>query len=111
MELFATTVIYNSDDTFTIYDKTQSVTNSQLHVTNVLGLSKDDVRVESPFVGGAFGSALRPQYQLILATMAAKTLKQSVRLTLTRDQMFTLSHRPETLQEIRLGASTEATLR
>ena len=110
MELFATTVIYNSDDTFTIYDKTQSVTNSQLLVTNVLGLSKDDVRVESPFVGGAFGSALRPQYQLILATMAAKTLKQSVRLTLTRDQMFTLSHRPETLQEIRLGASTEGKL-
>ena len=110
MELFATTVIYNADDTFTIYDKTQSVTNSQLLVTNVLGLSKDDVRVESPFVGGAFGSALRPQYQLILATMAAKTLKQSVRLTLTRDQMFTLSHRPETLQEIRLGASTEGKL-
>ncbi len=110
MELFATTVIYNSDDIFTIYDKTQSVTNSQLLVTNVLGLSKDDVRVESPFVGGAFGSALRPQYQLILATMAAKTLKQSVRLTLTRDQMFTLSHRPETLQEIRLGASTEGKL-
>ena len=110
MELFATTVIYNADDTFTIYDKTQSVTNSQLLVTNVLGISKDDVRVESPFVGGAFGSALRPQYQLILATMAAKTLKQSVRLTLTRDQMFTLSHRPETLQEIRLGASTEGKL-
>ena len=94
----------------TIYDKTQSVSNSQLLVCNALGLSKDDVRVESPFVGGAFGSALRPQYQLILATMAAKALKRSVRLTLTRDQMFTLSHRPETLQEIRLGADTDGTL-
>ena len=89
MELFATTVVYNDDDTLTIYDKTQSVTNSQMYVCNVFGFSKDEVRVESPFVGGAFGSALRPQYQLFLATLAAKALKRSVRLTLTRDQMFT----------------------
>ena len=105
MELFATTVVYNDDDTLTIYDKTQSVTNSQMYVCHVFGLSKDEIRVESPFVGGAFGSALRPQYQLFLATLAAKALKRSVRLTLTRDQMFTLGHRPETLQEIRLGAT------
>ena len=110
MELFATTVIVNDDDTLTIYDKTQSVSNSQTYVCNIFGLSKDDVRVESPFVGGAFGSALRPQYQLYLATLAAKALKRSVRLSLTRDQMFTLAHRPETLQEIRLGANTDGAL-
>lgn len=110
MELFTTTVIYNSDDTLTIYDKTQSVSNSQLYVTNALGYSKSEVRVESPFVGGAFGSALRPQYQLFLATLAAKALKRSVRLTLTRDQMFTLGHRPETLQQIRLGANADGDL-
>ncbi len=110
MELFATTVIYNPDDTFTIFDKTQSVSNSQLYVTHALGLSKSNVRVESPFVGGAFGSALRPQYQLFLATLAAKVLKRSVRLTLTRDQMFTLAYRPETIQEIRLGANADGQL-
>ena len=110
MELFATTVVYNEDDTMTIYDKTQSVTNSQTYVCNIFGLSKDKVRVESPFVGGAFGSALRPQYQLFLATLAAKALKRSVRLVLTRDQMFTLGHRPETLQEIRIGVGTAGQL-
>ena len=110
MELFATTVVHNDDDTLTIYDKTQSVTNSQAYVCDIFGFSKEDVRVESPFVGGAFGSALRPQYQLFLATLAAKALKRSVRLTLTRDQMFTLGHRPETLQEIRIGAGTDGKL-
>ena len=110
MELFATTVVFDDDETLTIYDKTQSVTNSQTYVCHTLGLAKDDVRVESPFVGGAFGSALRPQCQLFLATMAAKALKRSVRLTLTRDQMFSLSHRPETLQQIRLGAGTDGSL-
>ena len=110
MELFATTVVYNDNDTLTIYDKTQSVTNSQMYVCNIFGLSEDEIRVESPFVGGAFGSALRPQYQLFLATLAAKALKRSVRLSLTRDQMFTLGHRPETLQEIRLGATQDGRL-
>ena len=110
MELFATTVVYNSDDTLTIYDKTQSVSNSQLYVTKVFGYSKDEVRVESAFVGGGFGSGLRPQYQLFFATLAAKALKRSIRMTLTRDQMFTIGHRPETLQEIRLGAHTNGTL-
>ena len=46
MELFATTVVYNPDDTLTIYDKTQSVSNSQLYVTNALGYSKGDVNTE-----------------------------------------------------------------
>ena len=110
MELFATTVVYNPDDTLTIYDKTQSVANSQLYVTKVFGYSTDEVRVESPFVGGGFGSGLRPQYQLFFATLAAKALKRSIRLTLTRDQMFTLGHRPETLQEIRLGADKRGNL-
>ncbi len=110
MELFAATVVYNEDDTLTIYDKTQSVSNSQLYVCNSLGLSTDDVRVESPFVGGAFGSALRPQYQLFLATLAAKALKRFVRLALTRDQMFTLAHRPETVQQIRLGVDNNGQL-
>ena len=48
------------------------------------------MRVVSPFVGGAFGSGLRPHYQLFLAAMAALELKRSVRVVLTRQQMFTL---------------------
>jgi xanthine dehydrogenase YagR molybdenum-binding subunit len=47
-----------------------------------------------PFVGGAFGAGLRPQYQLFLAVMAALELKRQVRVTLTRQQMFTLGRRP-----------------
>jgi xanthine dehydrogenase YagR molybdenum-binding subunit len=52
------------------------------------------VRVVTPFVGGGFGSGLRPQYQLFLAVMAALDLKRSVRVELTRDQMFTFGYRP-----------------
>jgi xanthine dehydrogenase YagR molybdenum-binding subunit len=79
-------------------------------VVNVFGLSSKDVRVLSPFVGGAFGSGLRPQYQLFLAAMAALELKRSVRVVLTRDQMFTLSYRPDTIQSVALGASRDGRL-
>jgi xanthine dehydrogenase YagR molybdenum-binding subunit len=86
------------------------VQNSQGYVCSVFGLSEDDVRVVSPFVGGAFGSGLRPQYQLFLAVMAALQLQRSVRVVLTRDQMFTFSHRPETINRIALGATPDGRL-
>lgn len=110
LELFATTVVRDIDGKLTIYDKTQGVSNSQLYVTQVFGLSNDDVRVLSPFVGGGFGAGLRPQYQLFMAVMAAMELKRSVRVSLTRQQMFTFGHRPATLQWLALGASENGKL-
>lgn len=67
MEMHASTVIYHNDGTLTVHDKTQGPINTQTYVCNVFDLSKDAVRVISPFVGGAFGSGLRPQHQLFMA--------------------------------------------
>ena len=110
MEPHASTVIVEDDGTLTVYDKTQGVQNCQGYLTKVFGLKKNEVRVRSPFMGGGFGSGLRPQYQLFLAVMAARELKRSVRVCLTRQQMFTFGHRPETLQRVALGASADGTL-
>jgi xanthine dehydrogenase YagR molybdenum-binding subunit len=103
MEMFASTVVYGEDGHLTIYDKTQSSQNSRWYVSHVFGLSKDKVTVRNPYVGGAFGSGLRPQYQLPLAVMAALQLKRSVRVVLTRQQMFSFGHRPETWQQGQAG--------
>ena len=43
----------------TVWDKTQWVYNVQSEMARVFGISIDSVRVINPFVGGAFGSALR----------------------------------------------------
>ncbi|PQA59645.1 xanthine dehydrogenase family protein molybdopterin-binding subunit [Siphonobacter curvatus] len=110
MEMHASTVIYDEDDHLTIYDKTQGVFNSQSYVAGIFGLSKKRVRILSPFVGGAFGSGLRPQYQLFMAVLAALELKRSVRVTLTRQQMFSFGHRPATLQKMSLAATEDGTL-
>jgi xanthine dehydrogenase YagR molybdenum-binding subunit len=110
IEMFGSTVIYETDGSLTVYEKTQGVQNTQTYVAKVFGLSPDKVRVLSPYVGGAFGSGLRPEYQLFLATMAALDLKRSVRVTLTRQQMFTFGHRPATIQDISLGTSRDGNL-
>ncbi|MET0268182.1 MAG: xanthine dehydrogenase family protein molybdopterin-binding subunit [Duganella sp.] len=110
LELFATTVIRADDGHLTIYDKTQSSQNSRWYVSRVFGLGKDQVTVRNPYVGGAFGSGLRPQYQLPLAVMAALKLERSVRVVLTRQQMFSFGHRPETQQRVCLSADADGTL-
>ncbi len=111
MELFASTVIRGDDGHFTIYDKTQGSQNSRWYVSHVFGLSKNKVTVRNPYVGGAFGSGLRPQYQLPLAVMASILLDRSVRVVMTRQQMFTFGHRPETVQRVKLGADRDGRLR
>lgn len=110
MENYATTVQYGADGKLLIYDKTQGAQNCQKWVSSIFGLSSGDVRVLSPFVGGAFGSGLRPNHQLFLATMAALDLQRSVRVSLTREQMFSIGHRPNTIQNIQLGAHSDGTL-
>ena len=81
---FATTVVRDEDGTFTVYDKTQGVQNVRDYLCNALGFKPDEIRVVAAFVGGAFGSGLRPQYQAFLAALAARELKRSVRVVLTR---------------------------
>jgi xanthine dehydrogenase YagR molybdenum-binding subunit len=110
MEMHASTVIYGDDGHLTIYDKTQSSQNSRWYVSHAFGLSKDKVTVRNPYVGGAFGSGLRPQYQLPLAVMAALQLKRSVRVMLTRQQMFSFGHRPETWHKVKLAANRDGKL-
>ncbi|KTT67674.1 aldehyde oxidase [Pseudomonas oryzihabitans] len=110
MEMHASTVIYHKDGKLTVHDKTQGVQNSAKFVSSIFGLGEGDVKVISPFVGGAFGSGLRPQYQLVLATMAALQLKRSVRVTLTRQQMFTFGYRPETYQQVKLACDSDGKL-
>ncbi len=110
MELYASTVIFEADGKLTVYDKTQGVQNVQRYLCNVLEMEPDDVRVMSPFMGGGFGSGLRPQYNVVLAALAARALKRSVRLVLTRQQMYVLGYRPAMIQQIELGTNAGGTL-
>ncbi len=110
MELFASTAMWDGDGKLTVYDKTQGVQNVQRYLCGVFDMKSDDIRVISPFVGGAFGSGLRPQYQVVLAVLGARALERSVRLVLTRQQMYGLGYRPATIERLALGATAGGTL-
>ncbi|MBW0003311.1 MAG: xanthine dehydrogenase family protein molybdopterin-binding subunit [Hyphomicrobiales bacterium] len=110
MELYGATVIHESDGKLTVYDKTQGVQNVQRYLCGVFGMKPEGVRVLSPFVGGAFGSGLRPQFEAVLAVLAARALERSVRVVLTRPQMYALGYRPAMVQRIALGADADGTL-
>ncbi|MBR1168357.1 xanthine dehydrogenase family protein molybdopterin-binding subunit [Bradyrhizobium liaoningense] len=110
MELYATTAVWDGSGRLTVYDKTQGVQNVQKFLCGVFGKKPDDIRVISPYVGGAFGSGLRPQHQVVLATLAALALKRSVRVVLTRQQMYGLGYRPMTIERLALGAKPDGTL-
>jgi len=110
MELYATTAVWDGNGSITVYDKTQGVQNVQKFLCSVFGKKPDDIRVLSPYVGGAFGSGLRPQHQVVLATLGALALKRSVRVVLTRQQMYSLGYRPMTIEHVALGAKPDGTL-
>ena len=110
MELFATTAMRDEDGTLTVFDKTQGVQNVESYLCNVFGDASTGLRVVAPFVGGAFGSGLRPQYQVLLAVLAAHAVKRSVRVSLTRQQMFGLTHRPACWQRVALAAAADGKL-
>jgi xanthine dehydrogenase YagR molybdenum-binding subunit len=110
MELYASTVTVEGNGKLTVYDKTQGVQNVQKYLCGIFGLQPEDVRVLSPFMGGGFGSGLRPQFQVVLAVLAARAVQRPVRVVLTRQQMYGLGYRPAMIQRVALGASTEGTL-
>ena len=111
MELHVTIALWDGDDKVTVYTKSQGVIGTQRSIANAFGLKPENVQVNSRFVGGAFGSSLRTWPHEIATVMAARLLKRPVKLTLTREQMFTLvGHRPLTIQKIGLGSDKDGKL-
>ncbi len=105
------TVAHWQGDRLTLWSKTQWVGNERDEIARRFGISPDLVRVINPFVGGAFGSALRTWPHVTLAGMAARRVGRPVRLELTRRQLFTaIGFRPETRQRVALGAEHDGRL-
>ncbi|HUG38815.1 MAG TPA: xanthine dehydrogenase family protein molybdopterin-binding subunit, partial [Candidatus Limnocylindrales bacterium] len=100
-----------SGKTLTLWDKTQWVDNVRDEIAAVFGMPAANVRVVSPFVGGAFGSALRAWPHVTLAAMAARHVGRPVKLVLTRRQMQGgTGYRPRTVQRVALGADRDGRL-
>jgi xanthine dehydrogenase YagR molybdenum-binding subunit len=110
MGLFSTLARWDGDR-LVVHDSTQNPFLIRDGLAKVFSLSKDQVQILTPYVGGGFGAGLRLWQHVILTAMAARELGRPVKAVLTRPEMFTgIGHRPETLQQVRIGARRDGTL-
>jgi xanthine dehydrogenase YagR molybdenum-binding subunit len=110
MEPHATIAVWNGD-VLTLYDKTQWVDNDRTEIAHIFGIPETNIRVISPYVGGAFGSALRTWPHVTIAVLAARQVGRPVRLELTRRELYTsIGFRPHTEQRVALGADRDGRL-
>lgn len=95
----------------TIYDKTQGVTGVRDYLAKVFAIPKANITVLSPFVGGAFGAALRPTPNTFLSVLASRELKRPVKLVYARRQLSTAyGYRPFASQNVKLAAEKSGKL-
>lgn len=111
MEMHATIVKWEGDNKVTVWEKTQGVKSTQRDIMQAFGLQEKDVQVNTQYVGGGFGAALRTWPHAMAALIGAKKVNRPVKLVLTRMQMFTsVGYRPQAIQKIAIGADADGKL-
>jgi xanthine dehydrogenase YagR molybdenum-binding subunit len=110
MEPFASIASWTGDK-LTIWTSNQMITWAKGDVAKTLGISPDNLRIDSPYIGGGFGGKLFVRADAPLAALAAKAAGRPVKVAMTRPMMINNStHRSATIQRIRLGATRDGTI-
>ena len=110
IELFATQCSWQGAQ-LTVYEPSQNVYGIKNGLAAQLGIAPSQIRVLSPYVGGAFGSKGGLTQRTAIVAVAARKLGRPVKLVPTRAQGFTIStYRAETQQRVRLAATRDGKL-
>ena len=95
-------------DKLTLWTSNQMIAWNTAEMAKILGIPKENVRLDSPFIGGGFGGKLFPRADALLAALGARAAKRPVKVALQRPLMFNnTTHRPATIQRIRIGATKD----
>ncbi|MBR0650168.1 xanthine dehydrogenase family protein molybdopterin-binding subunit [Roseomonas terrae] len=107
MEPHATIAAWEGEK-LTIWTSNQMIAWGKRDLARTLGLPAENVRVDSPFVGGGFGGKLFLRADAVLAALGARAAGRPVKVALTRPLMANnTTHRPATIQHIRIGAAPD----
>ena len=107
MEPHATIASWDGDK-LTVWTSNQMVNWSRGDIARTLGIPKENVRLDSPYIGGGFGGKLFIRADILLAALGAKAAKRPVKVALQRPLMpNNTTHRPATIQRIRIGADKD----
>ncbi|MET3496888.1 aldehyde oxidoreductase molybdenum-binding subunit PaoC [Variovorax boronicumulans] len=92
----------------TLWTSNQMIAWGVGDVAKTLGISKANVRLVSPFVGGGFGGKLFVRADALLAALGARAARRPVKVALQRPLIANnTTHRPATIQRIRIGAGAD----
>ncbi len=95
-------------DRLTLWTSNQMIAWNTADMAKTLGLPKDKVRLDSPYIGGGFGGKLFSRADLLLAALGARAAGRPVKVALQRPLIFNnTTHRPATIQRIRIGAARD----
>jgi xanthine dehydrogenase YagR molybdenum-binding subunit len=107
MEPHATIAEWDGDK-LTLWTSNQMIAWNKAEMAKILGMQAENVRFDSPFIGGGFGGKLFPRADALLAALGARAAKRPVKVALQRPLMFNnTTHRPATIQRIRIGATRD----
>ncbi len=107
MEPHATIAQWEGDK-LKLWNSNQMIQWSKKDVAKTLKISADNVRLMSPYIGGGFGGKLFIRADVIMAALGAKKTGRAVKVALQRPLIANnTTHRPATLQRIRIGANSE----
>ena len=107
MEPHATIAAWEGEK-LTVWTSNQMIAWGKRDLATTLGLPPENVRLDSPYVGGGFGGKLFLRADAVLAALGAKAAGRPVKLALTRPQIANnTTHRPATIQRIRMGATRD----
>ena len=110
MEPHATTAAWNGDK-LTLWTSNQMIAWSKGDIAKTLGIPKENVRLDSPYIGGGFGGKLFVRADALMAALGAKAAGRPVKIALPRPFIANnTTHRPATIQRIRLGAGKDGKL-
>lgn len=98
-------------DALTIWSAQQIIGWSVRDLANKIGVPREQVRVVASYVGGGFGGKGSVCADAVLAALGARMTGRAVKVALPRPLMpNNTSHRPATVQRLRLGAGKDGRL-
>ncbi|GAA0434692.1 carbon-monoxide dehydrogenase large subunit [Acrocarpospora corrugata] len=105
------TTAYWDGDHLILHEGSQNVAWVRDHLAIRFDLPKQNVRVISPFVGGAFGGKSFVWPGTVLTALAAKVTGRPVRMMLTREGVFrTVGGRTPSIQRVAIGAQLDGSM-
>ena len=110
MEPHATLARWQGDQ-LTLWTSVQIIKWGRRDLAKIFNLPAAKIRLVSPYIGGGFGGKASALSDAVLAALAARAVNRPVKVALPRPLLFNnTTHRPATVQRVRLGAAADGTL-